>query len=178
MPQCADIAPMMRCFFDKETSSKKQHNCICCCMKFSDLQNLHALGRRLRLQLFSGRRNPPSHRFAFFVSPPVSIFFSAFFSFLFLFSLFASPASPCFSCHAFLPSACMCARESSCMPQNCKAQQQTCAALISPCRYEDLLRTTVLWISPLPPPDSSTGMCLRLSPGVWRPLFRGPLLPR
>ena len=92
--------------------------------------------------------------------------FSFLLSFLFssfLFSLFASPASPCFSCHAFLPSACMCARESSCMPQwcdesfskgrhNCKAQQQTCAALISPCRYEDLLRTTVLWISPLPPP--------------------------
>ena len=46
MPQCADIAPMMRFFFNKETSSKKQHNCICCCMKFSDLQNLHALGRR------------------------------------------------------------------------------------------------------------------------------------
>ena len=101
MPQCADIAPMMRCFFDKETSSKKQHNCICCCMKFSDLQNLHALGRRLRLPLFSGRRNPPSHRFAFFVSPPVSIFFSAFFSFLFFPFFFI-----CFPCFPLLLMSC------------------------------------------------------------------------
>ena len=88
-------------FFDKETSSKKQHNCICCCMKFSDLQNLHALGRRLRLPLFSGRRNPPSHRFAFFVSPPVSVFFSAFFSFLFFPFFFI-----CFPCFPLLLLSC------------------------------------------------------------------------
>ena len=101
MPQCADITPMMSFFFQKsffferETSSKKLHKCIRCRVEFSDLQNLHALGRRLRLPLFSGRRNPPSHRFAFFVSPPVSVFFSAFFSFLFFsFFLYLLPLLP------------------------------------------------------------------------------------
>ena len=106
MPQCADITPMMRFFSEKETSSKKEHNCICCCMNFQIFKICMRWegGCAYHCSVVGVTLLPIVLHFSFLLLFLFSFLLSFLFS-SFLFSLFASPASPCFSRHAFLPSA-------------------------------------------------------------------------
>ena len=93
------------CFF-RAVLFEKQHNCICCCMNFQIFKICTRWegGYAYHCSVVGVTLLPIVLHFSFLLLFLFSFLLSFLFS-SFLFSLFASPASPCFSRHAFLPSA-------------------------------------------------------------------------